>query len=76
MAKNNRNNNDGSMSTSEAGRLGGEKVARERGPEFYEEIGSQQGQENNPGNFANDREKARRAGHEGGSSTGGGNNDQ
>jgi general stress protein YciG len=43
----------GSMTTAEAGRLGGEKVLKERGPEFYSEIGSQQGKENNPGNFAN-----------------------
>jgi uncharacterized protein len=30
--------------------------------------GRSQGKENNPGNFANDREKARRAGQEGGRS--------
>ncbi len=29
--------------------------------------GQSQGKENNPANFANDRTKARRAGHEGGS---------
>lgn len=29
--------------------------------------GQSQGQENNPGNFANDKEKARRAGQKGGS---------
>lgn len=57
----------GSMTTSEAGKLGGEKVLKERGPEFYSEIGSQQGKENNPGNFANRpkdevREAARRGG--------------
>jgi general stress protein YciG len=40
---------DDSMSTSEAGRKGGRS----------------QGKENNPGNFANDREKARRAGQAG-----------
>jgi general stress protein YciG len=89
MARNKNRNNDDSMSTSEAGRLGGEKVASERGPEFYEEIGSEGGQNsgggnngggnsgggsnggggqsNNPGNFANDRDKAREAGREGGS---------
>ena len=42
-------NDDGSMSTSEAGRKGGQS----------------QGKENNPGNFANDRDKARRAGEAG-----------
>ena len=32
------------------------------------EGGQSQGKENNPGNFANDRKKAQRAGEEGGSS--------
>jgi general stress protein YciG len=41
---------DGSMSVSEAGRMGGQS----------------QGKENNPGNFANDREKASEAGKKGG----------
>ena len=70
-----RNNQSGAMSTSEAGRLGGEKVLKERGPEFYSEIGQKQGKENNPGNFANDPEKARRAGHEGGTRRGQNNSD-
>lgn len=71
MAK---DNNDDTMSVSEAGRMGGEKVRDERGPEFYSEIGQQQGKENNPGNFANrDKEDVREAGREGGSSSGGGN---
>ena len=34
----------GGMTVQEAGRLGGEKVARERGREFYEEIGHKGGQ--------------------------------
>jgi uncharacterized protein len=34
----------GSMTVEEAGRLGGEKVASERGHEFYEEIGKKGGQ--------------------------------
>jgi uncharacterized protein len=34
----------GSMSVQEAGRLGGEKVASERGREFYEEIGKKGGE--------------------------------
>ncbi|MBU6321174.1 MAG: glucose starvation-inducible protein B [Patescibacteria group bacterium] len=50
---------DGKMSVGEAGRKGGEKVAKERGPEYYSEIGRKgghsQGKENNPGNFANRR---------------------
>lgn len=32
------------MTVSEAGRLGGEKVARERGHDFYEEIGRKGGE--------------------------------
>jgi general stress protein YciG len=32
------------MTRQEAGRLGGEKVARERGPEFYREIGRKGGE--------------------------------
>src|SRR5438128_737277 len=35
--------NKGSMTVSEAGRKGGEKVASERGHEFYEEIGKKGG---------------------------------
>jgi general stress protein YciG len=60
MAKN--DEKDQSMSTSEAGRKGGE-----RGPEFYSEIGKQQGKENNPGNFANrPKEDVQEAGRKGG----------
>jgi len=59
------------MSVAEAGRKGGERVSEERGSEFYSEIGKKggksQGRENNPGNFANDPEKAQRAGQKGGS---------
>ena len=44
---------DESMTTAEAGRMGGEKVRDERGSEFYSEIGQMQGKDNNPGNFAN-----------------------
>jgi general stress protein YciG len=36
--------------------------------------GQSQGKENNPGNFANDRQKASEAGQEGGKASGGGNN--
>lgn len=41
MAQN--NNGNGDMTVSEAGRKGGEKVASERGPEFYSEIGRKGG---------------------------------
>jgi uncharacterized protein len=69
MAKNDQNDN--SMSTSEAGRMGGEKVSKERGPEFYSEIGQKQGKENNPGNFANrDKQDVQEAGRRGGESRG------
>jgi general stress protein YciG len=50
----------------------GGKAAHEKGTahEFTSEeasaAGSQQGKENNPGNFANDREKASEAGRKGG----------
>ncbi len=60
-------NTDNSMTTAEAGRIGGEKVRDERGSEFYSEIGSQQGKENNPGNFANRKpEDVKAAAQEGG----------
>jgi len=45
--------NDKSMTTAEAGKKGGDKVLNERGRQFYSEIGSRQGKQNNPGNFAN-----------------------
>jgi general stress protein YciG len=62
-----RKSKDDSMTTSEAGRKGGEKVRDERGPEFYSEIGKQQGKENNPGNFANrPKDEVRKAAQEGG----------
>jgi general stress protein YciG len=54
-----------------AGEEGENKVNDERGSEYYSEIGRQggksQGQENNPGNFANDPDKASEDGRKGGS---------
>ena len=44
MATKDKDPNKGSMTVSEAGRKGGEKVASERGHEFYEEIGRKGGQ--------------------------------
>ncbi len=38
------NKEKGSMTVEEAGRMGGEKVRNERGPEFYSEIGHKGGQ--------------------------------
>jgi uncharacterized protein len=52
-----------------AGKKGGETVARERGKEFYEEIGSEGGKVS-PGNFKNDPERAREAGRKGGEARG------
>jgi general stress protein YciG len=49
----------------EAGRQGGEKVAQERGKEFYEDIGSEGGQAS-PGQFKADDERTREAGRKGG----------
>jgi uncharacterized protein len=68
---------DQSMSTAEAGRKGGEKVRDERGPEFYSEIGRQQGKENNPGNFANrPKEDVAEAGRKGGEARGSSDSDR
>jgi len=61
---------DNKMSRSQAGQTGGEATRDKHGPEFYSEIGSQQGQENNPGNFANrDESDVKRAASEGGRSS-------
>jgi general stress protein YciG len=60
------NDSDNTMTTREAGKLGGDKT-KEKGPEFYSEIGSMQGKENNPGNFANrPKEDVKAAAAEGG----------
>lgn len=48
-----------------AGRIGGEKVASERGESFYSEIGKKGGKES-PGNFKNDPARASKAGRKGG----------
>lgn len=65
MPNNNDNQHD-KMSREEAGQKGGEATLKKHGPEFYSEIGSQQGKDNNPGNFANrdDVEDAARKGGE------------
>jgi general stress protein YciG len=63
--------NDESMTTSQAGKLGGDKVNQERGPQFYSEIGKKQGKANNPGNFANrPRSEVQEAGRHGGEARG------
>ena len=49
------------MSREEAGRKGGKTTREKHGSEFYSEIGSEQGKEDNPGNFAN-RSKRKRSG--------------
>jgi uncharacterized protein len=70
MARNEKHK-DESMTTSEAGKLGGEKVRDQRGPEFYSEIGQRQGKDNNPGNFANrPKEDVKAAGRKGGEARG------
>lgn len=72
MAKNDEtHNSEGKMSREEAGRLGGEATSREHDHSYYEQIGSQQGKENNPGNFANRPKKdVEEAGRKGGESSG------
>jgi general stress protein YciG len=66
MATNDKSKDD-SMTTAQAGKMGGDKVLNERGREFYSEIGQQQGKENNPGNFANrPKEDVKAAASEGG----------
>lgn len=53
-----------------AGRKGGEKVAAERGSEFFSEIG-RKGGEASPGKFQKGSERARQAGRKGGRARGG-----
>jgi general stress protein YciG len=53
----------GSMATSRRGLASADQATRERVAHLG---GVSQGRENNPGNFANDRAKARRAGKKGG----------
>ena len=67
------NKQDHKINASEAGRKGGEATS-EKGSAFYSEIGSQQGKENNPGNFAN-RDDASEAGRKGGQARQSGNHD-
>jgi len=59
----------GSMSVSEAGKKGGEATSATHDKEFYQEIGSQGGQ-NSGGNFKNDPERAAEAGSKGGQNSG------
>ncbi|HSX01761.1 MAG TPA: hypothetical protein VLI05_00435 [Candidatus Saccharimonadia bacterium] len=71
MAKQNDQTKDESMPTAQAGQMNDEKVRDERGAEFFSEIGSQQGKENNPGNFANrPKEEVKAAGSSGGDARG------
>ncbi len=56
-----KNENKGSMTVEEAGRKGGEKVASERGPEFYSEIGHKGGEK-----VSQDREHMSEIGQKGG----------
>ena len=69
MADNNNrsNNNSGGGNNSSGGGRGFASMDPERQREIASQGGQSQGKENNPGNFANDREKASRAGREGGS---------
>jgi uncharacterized protein len=54
-----------------AGQKGGQKTASTHDSEFYSEIGSKQGKENNPGNFANrDKKDVQDAASKGGQASG------
>ena len=64
------NDKHGSMSVSEAGKKGGEATSASHDKEFYQDIGSQGGQ-NSGGNFKNDPQRAAEAGSKGGSNSGG-----
>ena len=58
------------MSQEEAGRKGGETTREKHGSEFYSKIASEQGKEDNPGNFANrSKKEVREAGRKGGESS-------
>ncbi|SFU69931.1 general stress protein [Halomonas korlensis] len=61
---------DKGMSTSEAGKKGGEATSQSHDREFYEDIGHKGGQQSG-GNFANDPERASEAGQKGGQQSGG-----
>jgi len=56
---------DQNNSTNNSGRFGNRSDTEEQASKG----GKSQGQENNPANFANDREKASRAGKKGGSNS-------
>jgi general stress protein YciG len=68
--KNNSQRGGDTKQHQKAGKAGGEATLKKYGREFYQEIGEKggesQGKENNPGNFANDRQKASEAGRIGG----------
>jgi uncharacterized protein len=55
------------MAAQKNGGQGFASMPKEKVQKIASEGGRSQGKENNPGNFANDREKAKRAGAEGGS---------
>lgn len=58
-------NDSKKMSVEEAGRKGGEKTAREKGPEFYSEIGRKGGE-----TVSQDREHMSEIGRKGGEARG------
>jgi general stress protein YciG len=63
--QNNSNNNDGQNGQSSNRGFAG--MSEEERRKIASKGGQSQGKENNPGNFANDRDKASRAGSVGGS---------
>ncbi len=71
MATHEEDMKDETMTTAEAGKLGGDEILERKGTDFYSEIGSQQGADTNPGNFKNrSKEDVQEAGRRGGLSRG------
>lgn len=53
--------------TNNTSKRGFASMSEDKQREIASQGGQSQGKENNPANFANDKQKAKRAGHEGGS---------
>ena len=65
---NNKSDNNSEQGEQGRGRQGFATMDQEKQKEIASKGGKSQGKENNPGNFANDPDRAREAGRKGGSS--------